>query len=588
MCSRQGARWRCKTQNLAEAANRERLAFPIRAKLLDVKGKKAKPATIGQYLLATLHEAGARHIFGVPGDYVLRFYDEITRSSIRHIGTTREDTAAFAADGYARCQGIGALAVTYGVGALNVVNAIAGAHAESSPVVVISGAPGVREQREDPLIHHRFGPFTFQREIFDRITCASAVLDDPVTAFRQIERTITAARQFSRPVYIELPRDMVMEKGFEIPLEPTHQKIPVDAGALAEAVSETVELLTASTAPVVIAGVEVHRRGLQDALVDLVEHAQLPIASTLTGKSVIGERHPAYIGVYEGGMSSESARYIVEQADLMLMLGMTLNDVDTGIYTARLDPNRMVRAAQGEVFIRHHRFPRVPLNDYILTLARSVTKRTELLPSLPLGPVAPGFPEKGRPMTTARLIGRLNAALTPDMMVVCDVGDCLFAALELRVHERTEFLASGFYTSMGFAVPAALGAQVARPDRRALILVGDGAFQMTGTELTTHCTLGLAPIVILFNNSGYGTERFILDGPFNDISPWRFDKLGELFGPLHGYDAPTENGFETALTQAIATRDAASIINVHLRADDPSPAMRRLAEHLKMQVAGSL
>ena len=550
--------------------------------------KNTSTSTLGEYLLASLSKAGAGHIFGVPGDYILGFYDQITHSAIQHIGTTREDTAAFAADGYARCKGIGALAVTYGVGALSVVNAIAGAHAESSPVVVISGAPGVLEQRDDPLIHHRFGPFTFQREIFERITCMAVVLDDPVVAFRQIDRAVNAVRLYSKPVYIELPRDMVMQKGTEIPLETPEQGDAIDEDALQEAVAETVNLLSSSTSPVVIAGVEVHRRNLQDVLVKLVRQANLPVASTLTGKSVVGERDPAYLGVYEGGMSSENARYMVEQSDCILMLGMTLNDVDTGIYTAQLDPHRMIRAAQGEVIIRHHRYPRVPLNNFLGELARSVKRRTDKLPDISAGPEAPGFPEKRRPMTIARLIGRLNAVLTPDMMVVCDTGDCLFAAIELRVHERTEFLASGYYTTMGFAVPAALGAQIARPDRRALILVGDGAFQMTGTEISTHCNLGLAPIVIVFNNRGYSTERFILDGPFNDISDWKFDKLGELFGPLNGYDAPTEDLFEEAITQAISTRDAVSIINVHLQPDDSSPAMRRLAEHLKTRVAGKL
>lgn len=552
-----------------------------------MKGKKIKPSAIGQFLLTTLYEAGARHIFGVPGDYILQFYDEITHSGLQHVGTTREDTAAFAADGYARCQGIGALAVTYGVGALSVVNPIAGAHAESSPVVVISGAPGVREQREDTLIHHRFGPFNFQREIFDRITCATTVLDDPVTAFRQIERTVAAAREYSRPVYIELPRDMVLQKGFHIPHDLPEEKLPADEVAIAEAVAETTELLSHAVAPVVIAGVELHRRGLQDALVEFIERAQLPVAATLTGKSVMGERHRAYIGIYDGAMSSETARYTVEQADLVLMLGVTLNDVDTGIYTARLDPNRMVRAAQGEVFIRHHRYPGVPLGDFVLALGRAVVQRQDGLPAFTAGPTAPDFPLEGQAMTTARLIARLNAALTPEMMVICDTGDCLFAALELRVHELTEFLASGFYTTMGFAVPAALGAQIARPDRRALILVGDGAFQMTGTELATHCAQGLAPVVIVFNNRGYSTERFILDGPFNDISSWRFDRFGEVFGPVQGYDAATEDEFEAALVCALATHDAASIINVHLKADDASPAMRRLAQHLKSRVAGT-
>lgn len=469
--------------------------------------------SIGEYLLQRLFEAGVTHVFGVPGDYVLGFYNLMLRGPVKHIGTTREDTAAFAADGYARCRGMGALAVTYGVGALNTVNAVAGAYAESSPVVVISGAPGVREQREDPLIHHRFGPFKFQREIFERITCAAVVLDDPVIAYRQIDYALAAARQHCKPVYIEIPADRVMAMGYPIPAEPPVPEAS-DESALAEAVAETVALMAGAVSPMLIAGVELHRRGLQDVLVALVERARLPVAATLTGKSVIGERHPAYLGVYEGAMSSESARYMVEQSDLLLMLGVTLNDIDTGIYTARLDPKRLVRAAQNEVVIHHHRYPGVLLQDFVAALAVAVNARSEAFP-VPALPESSDFPQPNRPMTIARLVERLNQALSPEMIVVSDVGDCLFAAIELRTHDRSEFLASAFYTSMGFAMPAGLGAQVARPDHRALILVGDGAFQMTGTELSTHARLGLAPIVVVFNNRGYSTERFILDGAFS-------------------------------------------------------------------------
>lgn len=543
-------------------------------------------ATIGQYLLQGLKAAGAGHVFGVPGDYVLGLYRELADSDLTHVGTTREDTSAFAADGYARCAGLGALVVTYGVGALNVVNAVAGAYAESSPVVVISGAPGVKEQLEDPLLHHRFGPFTFQREIFERITCATAVLDDPVMAFRQIDRTLTMARRHGKPVYIELPRDQVAVTGYPAPVADVPDVPDSDEAALAEAVAETVELLAQAEFPVAVAGVELHRRGLQDALTRLVERARLPVAATLTGKSVVGERHPAYLGIYEGAMSGETARKTVEQAGLLLMLGVTLNDVDTGIYTAKLDPSRMVRAAGSEVMIRHHRYAGVRLADFVPALAQAVMPRDSAWPQAGAAPCAPGFPAADRPMTIARLIGRLNAALAADTMVVCDVGDCLFAALELRVFERSEFLASGFYTSMGFGMPASLGAALARPDRRALVLVGDGAFQMTGTELSTHARLGLDPIVIVFNNRGYSTERYILDGPFNDIADWRFDQIGAMIGPIKGFDAPDEARFEAALNEALATRDRPSLINVHLDPNDPSPAMRRLAEHLQARVTG--
>jgi TPP-dependent 2-oxoacid decarboxylase len=543
----------------------------------------AEAPKIGHYLLDRLYQAGARHMFGVPGDYILRFYDELCRGPIVHIGTTREDTAAFAADGYARSRGIGALAVTYGVGALNVVNAVAGAYAESSPVVVISGAPGVREQREDPLIHHRFGPFEFQRQIFERITCATAVLDDPYTACRQIDRALEALRAYCKPVYIELPRDQVDEPGFPVPGEPWSEPLS-DPDCLREAVEEAAALLGSARRPVLLAGLELHRRGLQDALVRLVERARLPVAATLTGKSVIGERHPCYIGVYEGAMGPDAARREVEEADALLMLGVTLNDVDLGIFTAKLDPNRLIRSSGDEVYIRHHHYPKVYLKDFVPALQEALPVLGVPIPARAPEPAAPDFPIPGQPMTLARLIGRLDRMLTPEMMVVSDIGDCLFGAIELRVHERSGFFASAFYTTMGFAVPAALGVQIAHPGRRTLILVGDGAFQMTGTELSTLARLGLPAIVIVFNNRGYSTERFILEGPFNDIAPWRFDKLGEVIGPLKGYDAPTEEAFEEALAKALAERNAPSLINVHLRPDDPSPAMRRLGEFLGNRV----
>jgi TPP-dependent 2-oxoacid decarboxylase len=540
---------------------------------------------LGSYLLLRLKHHGIDHCFGVPGDYVLRFYDLLAASPIQHIGTTREDTAAFAADGYARCRGLGALAVTYGVGALNVVNAVAGAFAESSPVVVISGAPGVQEQREDPLIHHRFGPFRFQREIFERITCATAVLDDPLTALREIDRTLDAARAESKPVYIELPRDMVDVEGFPVPRKESAPPVS-DADTLAEAVDETLLYLGRAKQPAVLAGLEVHRRGLQDVLTEFVLKACLPVAATLTGKSVVGERHPAYLGVYEGAMGPEPVRSRIEGADLLLMLGAVPNDVDLGIYTARLDPNRMIRASRDEVCIRHHRYPRVYLRDFLQALCSAVQPVQCTWPQLPpLGELPRA--QAGKPMSIRRLIDCLNAALTADMSVVADVGDCLFSALELRVHARTEFLASAFYTSMGFAIPAALGAQCANRDLRPFILVGDGAFQMTGTELSTIARLGLDPIVIVLNNRGYSTERFILDGPFNDIADWSFHELGKLFGPLAGFEAATEDAFEVALQQALGARDRPSLINVHLPRDDPSPAMRRLAEHLSRKVGGA-
>ena len=543
-------------------------------------------ASIGSYLIHALKQTGVDHIFGVPGDYILAFYDLLSNSDIKLVGTTREDTAAFAADGYARNRGIGALAVTYGVGALNTVNAIAGAYAESSPVVVISGAPGVLEQRDDPLLHHRFGPFTYQREIFERITADAVVLDDPVIAFRQIDHALRIAREQSRPVYLELPRDRVSSAGMVLP---TIEINPVasDPETLDEAVTETQQRLQQATRPVIVAGVELHRRGLKDVLKLLVKNTGIPVAATLTGKSVFSECHRQYLGIYEGAMSSPAAREYVEQADLILMLGLTLNDVDTGIYSARLDPHLMVRASKGEVLISHHRYPNIALADFVTALADKAPRYPHDFPTLMDKHDLLDFPQSNSKIRIVRLIERLNKALSPKLSVVCDTGDCLFASIELAVPEHSNFYASAFYTSMGFAVPAALGAQLSDPEQRALILVGDGAFQMTGTELSTHARFGLTPIVIVFNNHGYSTERFIMDGPFNDISEWRFDKLGQVFGSIQGYNVFTEEEFDDALKQSLANTKQISLLNVHLQADDPSPAMRRLGTHLGSLVKGA-
>ena len=378
----------------------------------------------------------------------------------------------------------------------------------------------------------------------------------------------------------------MLAEGYPIPVTDAIEPTGSDETALSEAIAETMALLEKSVSPMVIAGIELHRRGLQDRLLELIERARLPVTATLTGKSVIAERHPAYLGIYEGAMSSEHARYMVEQSDLLLMLGVTLNEVDTGIYTAKLDPQHTIRAALNEVVISAHRYPRVALADYLNALVEAVKPSAAAFPAKPGKAAASPFPEPGKPITVNRLVDRLNRALGPETIVVCDVGDCLFAAIDLQVHEQSEFLASGFYTTMGFAVPAALGAQIARPGHRALILVGDGAFQMTGTELSTQARLGLDSIVIVFNNRGYSTERCILEGPFNDIGNWRFDRLGEVFGPLQGFDAASEDAFEDALARALDNRSMPSIINVHLAADDTSAAMRRLAEHLKSKVQG--
>ena len=183
-------------------------------------------------------------------------------------------------------------------------------------------------------------------------------------------------------------------------------------------------------------------------------------------------------------------------------------------------------------------------------------------------------------VTVKSLFQRLNAFLDKRTVVVADVGDALFGAADLFIHHRTEFLGPAYYASMGFAVPAGIGAQLANPRLRPLVLVGDGAFQMTGMELATAARYNLNPIVVVLNNRGYGTERHIQDGPYNDLWLWHFSRVPEILGAGRGFEVETEEQLDQALRAAEGFTDSFCLLDVKLEPLDRSPALQRLAERL--------
>ncbi len=542
--------------------------------------------SIGDYLIRRLQDYGVRDMFGLPGDYVLAFYARLEESPINVVGCTREDCAGFAADAYARINGIGAVCITYCVGGLSLCNSIAGAYAEKSPVVVVSGAPGLCERSKNPLLHHKVKDFHTQFQVFRRFCAASAELDNPQTALQEIDRVLEAVIRYRRPGYIELPRDMVgvVPEGLYAPVraEPTS-----DVDALAEAVAEAVRRISQSTRPVILAGVEIHRFGLQDCLLAFAEGAGIPITTTMLGKSVIGETHPLFAGIYEGAMGHEDVAQLVEQSDCVIVLGAFMTDINLGIYTANLDPTKCIYATSESLQISHHHFHDVLLSDFVEGLIAADLKATpQTLPQRFAATDASDPIRPDEPITIQRLIGLLNAALDDATVVIADVGDALFACSELAIRRRTEFLAPAYYASMGFAVPAELGVNVARPDLRPVVLVGDGAFQMTGMELSTIVRRQFKPIIIVLDNKGYGTERLLHAGhhKFNDVHPWQYHKLPEVLGGGTGYEVRTEGEFAAALHTAWTDTRAMSLIQVHLPVDDCSKPLERLARRLSARI----
>ena len=525
--------------------------------------------TVGEYLLIRLKEIGDDHLFGVPGDFVLAFFNEVLKSDIHYIGMCNELNAAYAADGYARLKGIGAFATTYAVGDLSALNGVAGAFAERVPVVAITGAPSTAHFRTRPLLHHTLGDYHLPRRIYEHLTVASTHLSDGEVAPAEIDRVLTACLVHQQPVYISLPTDVVrmpcaVPERFVFP-----EAAPSDPAALREAVDEAVTMLDSASRPVIVGDVELIRYQLQAEFADLLERTGLPYATMLLGKTVLDESHPQFIGLYHGEGSRAYVRRRVETADCVLTLGVQMTDFNTGGFTVRLDCAKTISANIRTVKIRNHSYTDVCLRDFILGLAGRLSWRDPARLDVRRasegcvhGRTAGYGIEPGRPLTVRRLFERASRFLCCNTVAIAEAGVALFSAAETLMPKGTTFLGQMFYGSIGYSVGATVGACLAAPGRRVALFVGDGAFQVTGQELSTIMRNGLKPVIFLLNNDGYTIERVICDRPYNDIQPWKYHRLVDVFGAGLAFDVRTEGELEEALHQAEAA-DSVVFIEVH-------------------------
>lgn len=539
--------------------------------------------SVGDYLVARLKQAGLQHVFGVPGDYVLTFMDRLLAGGLDLVGTCNELNAGYAADAYARIKGIGCICVTWGVGGFSAMNAVAGAFAEQVPLVVIIGSPKMHQRRSSMLLHHSVGNFATQMQAYAHITAATVLLDDASEAPKRIDHALARCLNEKRPVMIEIPVDMVSQPcplpgPFMVPGRP-----PSEPDALAEGLDETVALLASAKRAVILGGAELHRYGLMSEFHHLVQAAQLPVATTLLGKTVLSEKNPLAVGVYEGAMARPEVRSIVESADVLLCLGAWLSDISLGVHTGKLAGRNLILANSGRLKVSQHVYESVWIGDVLTGLTTRTPPGGFSHP--PFSGMArhidSGFTAKpAAPLTLARALKRISACIGEDTTVIAEAGDALFAAADLVMHHDVGFIGQAFYLSIGYALPATLGATLADPVRRPIALIGDGAFQMSAQELSSLIRRRSNAIVIVLNNGGYTTERVIHEGPYNDIQPWEFHRLPEVFGGSPGRRVHTEDELDDALNAAVASNTGPSVIEIMLERMDTSEALKRLGAEL--------
>ena len=536
--------------------------------------------TVAEYLLIRLKELGVDHLFAVPGDFVLGFLNQVLKSDIQYVGTCNELNAAYAADGYARLKGIGAFTSTFGVGELSALNGVAGAFAERVPMVVITGSPATTFFQQRPLLHHTLGNYQIPLRMYEQITVASSQLASGATAPDEIDRVLTACLARQQPVYFSLPADVVLMKCRPPVGLLFAPPVPSDPEALREAVHEAAVLLDHAQQPVILAGMMLIRFKLQTEFTALLDHTGYPFVTMMLGKTVVSEHHPQFIGLFEGGRSRDAVRHRVESADCVLQLGALMSDLSTGGFTAHLDDAKTIRADLNSVKIGHHVYEGVSLRDFIVALTAKLARRERAdFAILPASEACthrvtrPYQADAPVPLTIQRLFDRVSHYLKPNSIVLADTGVALFSAAEMLMPEGTKFIGQAFYGSIGYTVGATLGAGLAAPGRRCVLFVGDGAFQVTGQELSTIIRCRLNAVVFLLNNDGYTIERVICDLPYNDLQPWRYHQLVEVFGGGVSFDVHTEGELEAALAKAAVT-DGLVFIEVHTGRLDCSDSLR--------------
>ena len=535
--------------------------------------------SLGHVLLRALKAHGAKEIFGIPGDFVLPFFKAIEESGTLPFYTlSHEPAVGFAADAAARFHGGLSVAVaTWGAGAFNLVNPVAGAYAERVPVVVISGAPGVHERASGWRLHHMSRAIDTQTRVFREITCDMAVLDDPGRAPAEIARVLRSAREHSLPVYIELPRDMVGAEAAEVePLAPS----PVLEEALAEAADEILARLRAAARPCIMVDIEVRRYGCEARVALLAERLGIPVVGTFMGRGLLSGHEGVVRGTYMGAAGQRAVTELVEGSDGLLLLGVILSDTNFAVSEQKIDMRRAMLAIDREVQVGHHVYPNVPLDRLVEAL---LARAGAAAAAGPHGFAPEPFPgglacddAAVAPSDIAAAINDLFAAHGP-MPIAADMGDCLFTAMEIR---HTDLVAPGYYAGMGYGVPAGLGACVAA-GARPLILVGDGAFQMTGFELGNCRRYGWDPIVVVFNNASWEMLRvFQPESGFNNLDDWRF---AELAGPLggDGVRVRTRGELVAALARAHAARGRFQLIEVMLPRGETSDTLARFVAGFK-------
>lgn len=527
--------------------------------------------TAAAYVLARLHERGVDTLFGVPGATCDPLFAATVDGPVRAVVTSSDLEAGYAADGYARMKGLGAVSVTYGVGTLGLISVVAGAYAERCPVVVINGGPSADDLRLQAQLgtffSHSIGKDKTDLAMFREVTAYAERAEKAEDVPRVVDAAIRAAVTQSRPVYIEIPKHL-WTASCPAPAGPLEVAVP-PSGQEDAIAAELVARLKAATRPAVLLGIEIQRYGLEDAVTALIERLGLPWATTFLAKSVVAEQTAGFVGVYGGSQAVPAVRHVIEDSDALLTLGCVWGRQYRGLVTGSAEA--LMQASQDQVKIGSGAARAAILGPLVAALQRQPWQADlarlakTALPGLSFDQRRASITATPRSsgeagLTYDEVLRVVSDGLDESQLVVTDTSLAMYPAADLNVAGRKGFVCNTVWQSIGYSVGASVGVALAQ-QRRPIVICGDGGFQMTAQSLSTMARHLLPVVVLVLDNGAYGIEQWLLEPayfgsttalprPYLALNRWKYAELAQALGVASSWTVDSVAGLSAALAAA--------------------------------------
>lgn len=538
-----------------------------------------KKISVAKYLQIRLEQLGLTHLFGIAGNYTAPFLNTIhedKNAKIKIVNDTNEINAGHCTDAYARQNGFAAVAVTYGVGAFTLLNSVAGSYVEHCPVLVINGAPTNKDQQrslvQGMLASHMTGDMYSNINVFRNVTVAAEQITGSSDAPYKIDSVLNACILYGRPVYLEVFED-AWRMECNPPDAPLAEREVSKCQSSARKAAKRVAAMAQGKEIIFWGGIEIQRYGIQKEFLDLIESTDTEFVTSILGKSIVSENHPKFKGVFNGKASPKDVKEKFEKAQLKIGLGVWTTGKNLGGFDVWKDDT--VLANHSGVRIGASYVANVSLRDFMIFLKEELTKvkfsayemyDAEQLPES-FFVADQSIRKNAKPtLTYDTFFKRINTFIDERHIVVADAGFPLLGAQGIRIAEPNGFVAQASWLSIGYSVPAATGIKCARPDKRPVVFVGDGAFQETCQAISTQNKLKHDTVVFVLDNGIYGIEQMLVNpNPFrgaekveysipdlndiydyNQMHRWKYAKLVDVFGG-RGFEVSTLDELDEVL-----------------------------------------